>query len=116
MVTEDARVEYKLSLSEWKEGAETLAAFATAQGGRLVFGIGPDGKRVGVTLGRNTLENLAADIKRHTDPPLFPAIEIEGEESDALLNGAALLFATDPQRWIVGSEVTGRGISSRQSH
>jgi ATP-dependent DNA helicase RecG len=63
----------------------SLAAFATARGGTVRFGIAPDGRRVGVTLGHNTLENLANDIKLHTDPPLFPSIAVEGEESAAVV-------------------------------
>jgi len=78
--------ENKTSLNEWKEAAISLAAFATSQGGVVNFGITPEGKRIGIQLGKNSLENLANDIKRHTDPPIFPSIQIEGEESSAVVH------------------------------
>ena len=78
--------ENKSSLSEWKDATISLAAFATTKGGTVHFGIGPDGKRLGVMLGKNTLENLANDIRRNTDPPLFPSIQVEGEEHSALVH------------------------------
>jgi ATP-dependent DNA helicase RecG len=82
---ENEQTENKRTLNEWKGAVISLAAFATARGGTVRFGITPDGRRVGVTLGRNTLENLANDIRRHTDPPLFPSIAVEGEESAAVV-------------------------------
>ncbi len=78
--------ENKTSLSEWKEAAISLAAFATSKGGTVHFGIDPDGKRVGIQLGKNSLENLANDIKRHTDPPVFPSIQVEGGEASAIVH------------------------------
>lgn len=81
--------ENKTSLSEWKDAAISLAAFATAHGGTVHFGINPEGKRVGVQLGKNTLENLANDIKRNTDPPVFPSIQVEGDEVSAIVHVTA---------------------------
>ena len=81
--------ENKTSLSEWKDAAITLAAFATSHGGTIHFGIAPDGKRVGVQLGKNSLENLANDIKRNTDPPVFPSIQVEGDEASAVVHVSA---------------------------
>jgi len=86
--TEYEDSENKTSLSEWRDAAITLAAFATAHGGTVHFGITPDGKRVGVQLGKNTLENLANDIKRNTDPPVFPSIQVEGDEASAIVHVA----------------------------
>lgn len=83
---ESENSENKTSLSEWKEGAISLAAFATSHGGTVHFGIGPEGKRIGVQIGKNTLENLANDIRRHTDPPIFPSIFVDGEESSAIVH------------------------------
>src|SRR5690606_34999831 len=64
---------------------ETLAAFATAQGGVVFVGISPEGNRVGVELGAGTLESLANDIKQNTHPPLFPSIDVEGPENNAVV-------------------------------
>ncbi len=84
--TETENSENKTSMKEWKEAAISLAAFATTSGGTVHFGIEPDGKHVGVQIGKNTLENLANDIKRNTDPPVFPSIQVEGEENSAIVH------------------------------
>lgn len=78
--------EKKKSLSEERAAIETVAAFATAQGGTVRLGIAPEGERVGVQVGKNTLENLANSIKRHTEPPQFPIISVEGEDSDCVVS------------------------------
>src|SRR6266516_2253524 len=85
MHPEDERSESKQSLAETKAIVESVAAFATAAGGTVRIGIHADGRRAGVQLGRNTLENLANDIKRNTDPPQFPSIDMEGPEESAVL-------------------------------
>ncbi len=51
--------ENQTSLNEWKEAVGSLAAFATSKGGAVHFGVSPEGKTVGVQLGKNSLENLA---------------------------------------------------------
>ncbi len=76
---EDEHNENKASLSEWKDAAVALAAFSTSTGGAVRFGITPQGRRVGVSIGANTLENLANDIRRNTDPPVFPSISVEDD-------------------------------------
>ena len=85
-IAETENSENKTSFSEWREAAISIAAFSTSGGGVVHFGIDPDGKRVGVQIGKNTLENLANDIRRHTDPPVFPSIRFEGEESSAIVH------------------------------
>ena len=62
-----------------------MAAFVTAIGGVIRFGVAPDGRRVGTQIGANTLENLANDIKRNTDPPQFPSTTFDGPESSAVV-------------------------------
>lgn len=49
-------IENKQSLGERHEATVAIAAFATARGGTVRFGIAPDGRRIGVLLGRTTLE------------------------------------------------------------
>ena len=65
---ESHSVEFKRSLSLCREGAQTIVAFANAHGGDLFFGIAPDGHIVGVDVGENTLEQLAADLGRYIYP------------------------------------------------
>lgn len=71
---EEQTVELKESLSLGREIAETCAAFASAQGGRIYVGVHDDGAVVGVGLGRRSLENLAHTIAQTTTPRVVPAI------------------------------------------
>jgi ATP-dependent DNA helicase RecG len=82
---ESETVEWKRSLGEWKEIVETCAAFATANGGTVYIGIGPKGDRVGVTMGRAALEDLANKVKVNTDPPQFPSITFHGTPASAIV-------------------------------
>ncbi len=77
--------EDKQSLGEMQAVVETVAAFASCQGGTIRVGITPHGERVGVKIGRTTLEDLARDIKQNTDPPQFPSIIVEGAETSAVI-------------------------------
>ncbi len=84
-MAEYQHIEYKQSLGEKHEATVALAAFATACGGEVRFGIMPDGRHIGVQVGKNSLEELANYIKQNTDPPLFPDILVEGEEASAVI-------------------------------
>ncbi|MEM4722101.1 MAG: ATP-binding protein, partial [Candidatus Methanomethylicaceae archaeon] len=64
---ETQTTENKQSLREWREIVESVAAFATSKGGVVRIGISPKGERVGVQLGKATLEDLANKIKQNTD-------------------------------------------------
>ena len=83
--SETQSVEYKRSLSELREIVETIAAFATSTGGTVLIGVGPDGNKVGVQIGSGTLESLANDIKLNTDPPQYPSVTVEGDQSSAVI-------------------------------
>lgn len=78
-------IECKQSLGELRAIVETVAAFATAHGGAIRIGEAPDGKHAGVQIGRNTLENLANDIKQNTSPAQFPSITTEGPDESAAI-------------------------------
>lgn len=69
---EGERVEFKESLtSQLRRAAiETLAAFAAKHGGTVFFGVRDDGTICGVQVGQRTLEKLASEVERNTDPPL----------------------------------------------
>jgi len=82
---ESQTVEWKQSFGEWKEIVETCAAFATAEGGTIYVGTSPDGKRVGVTVGKGSLEDIANKIKTNTDPAQFPSIEVKGDPPSAVV-------------------------------
>lgn len=85
MPPEGETVERKQSLGEWKEIVETCAAFATARGGTVYVGIDPSGKRVGVQIGKGTIEDLANKIKMNTDPPQFPSVAFDGPKRSSVI-------------------------------
>ena len=55
----------------------TIAAFANAESGTLLFGVRADGTVIGVTLGANTREQVVNIIVDNTDPPLYPRVEYD---------------------------------------
>ncbi len=80
---ESTTVECKQSLSEIDEIIQTAAAFANTEGGRIIVGVSPEGKVVGVQIGKGTIEKLVNQIAQHTDPKLHPNVsvkKIEGKE------------------------------------
>lgn len=82
---ESERLERKASLGEWKEIVESVAAFATANGGVVRIGISPVGKKTGVQLGKGTIEDLANKIRINTEPPQYPSITWEGPDDEAII-------------------------------
>ena len=74
---ESDTVEFKKSLSEWKEIVETVSAFSNLKGGNIFVGIEDSGNVVGVDVGRKSLEDLANKIKQNTDSKIYPSISVE---------------------------------------
>lgn len=74
---ESETLELKSSFSEKEEILETVSAFSNKKGGKILIGVEPSGKIIGVTIGKNTIENLAGDIKQATDPKVFPDISVQ---------------------------------------
>jgi hypothetical protein len=77
---ESHTVEFKKSLGLHAEIARTVVAFANAHGGDVFCGVRPDGTVVGVDVGANTLERLAADLDRHIYP--YAPVAIDPLETD----------------------------------
>jgi ATP-dependent DNA helicase RecG len=74
---ESTTVEWKHSLSGTEAIVETAVAFANTEGGRIFIGVSPEGKVVGVQIGKGTLEKLVNQIAQHTDPKLHPKVSIK---------------------------------------
>lgn len=72
---EGQQVEFKTSFSEDNDAIRALCAFSHAQGGTVLFGVRDDGVILGVSIGKNTLEGFANQIRRNTQPPLAPTID-----------------------------------------
>lgn len=74
---ESTIVEWKQSLSETDAIIETAAAFANTEGGRILIGISPAGRVLGVQVGKGTIEKLVNQIAQHTDPKLHPKVSLK---------------------------------------
>lgn len=83
---ESETIEVKSSLLELKKILEALSAFSNSKGGKVLVGIDDSGLIKGVDIGKNTMENLANDIKRSTDPPLFPSLTVEELEKKKIIS------------------------------
>lgn len=66
--------EFKRSTGQRREAAKTLCAMLNHRGGRVLFGVEPDGRVVGQAVSDDTMRHLAEEIAR-IDPPVFPEIE-----------------------------------------
>ncbi|MGA2671299.1 MAG: ATP-binding protein [Dehalococcoidia bacterium] len=79
---EGQHTEFKTSFAEQDEAIRSLCAFTQAEGGSVFFGVNDDGDIVGVTIGKNTIENFTTRLRSSTQPPLNPTIEqfdVEGK-------------------------------------
>lgn len=74
---ESTTIEWKQSVAEIEEIIETAAAFANTEGGRIYIGISPEGKVLGVQVGKGTIEKLVNQIAQHTDPKLHPKVSVK---------------------------------------
>ncbi len=71
---ESETLELKRTTGERREGTRTLCAMLNHRGGRLLFGVEPDGRIVGQQVSDHTIEEVALEL-RLIDPPTFPSIE-----------------------------------------
>jgi ATP-dependent DNA helicase RecG len=71
---EGARVEFKSSFQ--KETIETLAAFANAQGGAVLLGVGDAGQVAGVAIQTETVQGWINQCKQITSPRIIPDIDL----------------------------------------
>src|SRR3989337_4509172 len=77
MYRESETLEKKSSFAAWKEIIISLCAFANKKGGKVVIGLDNQGNPVGLRIGEDTLEEMANKIKMHTDPILYPSINVK---------------------------------------
>jgi ATP-dependent DNA helicase RecG len=73
---EGESLEFKTSSSSGCRTAsgKTTAAFLNTHGGRVVFGIDPEGKIVGQTVSDKSLRDISATLSE-VEPPAYPSIE-----------------------------------------
>jgi ATP-dependent DNA helicase RecG len=79
-LVESQTVELKKSLSELKEGCETLCGMINSDitKGKVIFGVSPDGKPCGIDPGNldSAQRTIAQHIKQKFDPPIICIIEV----------------------------------------
>ena len=83
---EKENVEFKTSLSEIGEILKTISAFSNKRGGTILVGVNNDRDVVGVDIGTNTLERLANNIRRETDPQIFPFIDYFEQDDKTVIS------------------------------
>jgi ATP-dependent DNA helicase RecG len=71
---ESQSLELKASFGEWKEIIQCLAAFANAQGGKVVVGADDAGQPTGLEIGKSTIEDFLNKVRLNTDPVLYPSV------------------------------------------
>lgn len=81
-------VEFKRTTGERREATRTLCAMLNHRGGRVLFGVEPDGRVVGQDVSDHTLEVLAQELGE-IDPPVYPQVD-----RVALGNGREVLVVT----------------------
>lgn len=78
-------VEFKTSFAEDNAAIESLCAFANAEGGRVLFGINKEGKIIGATIGKNTIEQFANKMRSSTESAISPTIEQITEDNKIIV-------------------------------
>lgn len=71
---ESETLEFKRSTGELRSGMQALTALLNHRGGRVLFGVEPDGRVVGQHVSDQTLRDIAAEVGQ-VEPPAFPAVE-----------------------------------------
>lgn len=71
---ESEMVEFKRSTGQRREAAKSLCAMLNHRGGRVLFGVEPDGRVIGQQIGERTIEEVAREV-REIDPPALCSID-----------------------------------------
>ena len=71
---ESETLEYKRTTGERREATRTLCAMLNHRGGRVLFGVEPNGRVLGQQVSDHTIEQVAEEL-RAIDPPAFPTID-----------------------------------------
>lgn len=68
---ESEQIEFKPSLSQKDNIMATISAFSNTYGGIKIIGVSDIGKPMGMGIEKNTMANLANQIKQNTDPAII---------------------------------------------
>jgi ATP-dependent DNA helicase RecG len=71
---ESETLEWKRSTGEKRAATQTLCGMLNHRGGRILFGVEPDGRIRGQTVTDHTIEDLSQELA-NIEPPVFPSVE-----------------------------------------
>ena len=71
---ESETLEFKSTTGTRREAVRTVCAMLNQQGGRVLFGVTPEGNAIGQQVSERTIEEVSAEIGR-IEPPAFPTVE-----------------------------------------
>jgi ATP-dependent DNA helicase RecG len=71
---ESETLELKRTTGERREAARAICAMLNHRGGRVIFGVEPNGRMVGQMVSERTVEEVAQELSE-IEPPVFPSIE-----------------------------------------
>lgn len=71
---ESETLEFKTTTGERRDGTRGLCSMLNHRGGRVVYGVAPDGRVAGQQVSDHTIEEIAQEIKE-LDPPVFPTVD-----------------------------------------
>jgi len=71
---ESETLEFKKTTGQRSEAMHDLCAMLNHRGGRVLFGVDPQGQIVGQQVSDRTIEELAQEIQQ-IEPPVFPTVE-----------------------------------------
>ena len=85
---ESETLEFKATTGMRRSAVMTVCAMLNQRGGRVLFGVTPQGVVVGQQVSERTIEELSAEVNR-IDPPAFPEVErvrVSGEHEVIAVN------------------------------
>ena len=78
-------LEWKPSLSQLNRIIETISAFSNTKGGIIIIGVDGTGKILGISIGKDTIEQLTNKIISNTEPKIYPDISVRKFEEKNLI-------------------------------
>jgi len=78
-------LEWKSSLSQLNRTIETISAFSNTKGGVIIVGVNGKGDIIGVSIGKDTIEQLTNKIISNTEPKIYPDISVKKVEGKNLI-------------------------------
>jgi ATP-dependent DNA helicase RecG len=78
-------LEWKSSLSQLNRIIETISAFSNTKGGTIIIGVDGTGKVLGISIGKDTIEQMTNKIISNTEPKIYPDISVRKFEGKNLI-------------------------------